>query len=96
MDTHRSSKHPLFFLSLFLAFSFLVDATRSFAQVQPRVVESVDKARRVTLTGNVHPLAREEFDRGATDDGMLTQLPRFSGSEALFSITYDFFRHYVR
>jgi len=26
----------------------------------------------------------------------LTQLPRFSGSEALFSITYDFFRHYVR
>jgi hypothetical protein len=27
---------------------------------------------------------------------LLAQLPRFSGSEALFSITYDFFRHYVR
>src|SRR6267378_3866670 len=26
----------------------------------------------------------------------LAQLPRFSGPEALFSITYDFFRHYIR
>ena len=25
---------------------------------------------------------------------MLTQLPHLSGTDALFSITYDFFRHY--
>jgi subtilase family serine protease len=29
----------------------------------------VDNARRVTLAGNVHPLARAEFDRGAVADG---------------------------
>jgi subtilase family serine protease len=34
-------------------------------QVRPRVVEAVDDARRITLSGNVHPLARAEFDRGA-------------------------------
>jgi subtilase family serine protease len=33
--------------------------------VRPRVVEAVDDARRITLSGNVHPLARVEFDRGA-------------------------------
>jgi len=37
-------------------------------QVRPRVVEAVDEARRVTLVGNVHPLARPEFDRGAVAD----------------------------
>jgi subtilase family serine protease len=34
-------------------------------QVRPRVAEAVDDARRTTLSGNVHPLARAEFDRGA-------------------------------
>lgn len=71
MDTQRCGKHPIFLVSLFLAFSFLVDATRSLAQVQLPVVDSVDSARHVTLTGNVHPLARAEFDRGPTADSML-------------------------
>src|SRR5215469_3976879 len=39
------------------------------AQVRPRVTEVVDNAQRVTLRGNVHPLARPEFDRGAVSDG---------------------------
>jgi subtilase family serine protease len=34
-------------------------------QVRPRVMEAVDDARRITLSGNVQPLARTEFDRGA-------------------------------
>jgi subtilase family serine protease len=34
-------------------------------QVRPRVTEAVDDARRTALSGNVHPLARAEFDRGA-------------------------------
>ena len=36
----------------------------------PRVVEAVDNAKRVTLPGNVHPLARAEFDRGAASDAL--------------------------
>jgi hypothetical protein len=40
-------------------------------QVRPRVSEVVDEARRITLNGNVHPLARGEFDRGAVADSLL-------------------------
>ena len=32
-----------------------------------RIVEPIDESQLVTLEGNVHPLAREEFDRGAVD-----------------------------
>jgi hypothetical protein len=35
---------------------------------QSRVVEAVDDARRTTLTGNTHPLARAEFDQGGLAD----------------------------
>ena len=33
--------------------------------VPSRVVEQIDEARTVRIEGNVHPLARAEFDRGA-------------------------------
>ena len=35
-----------------------------------RVLQAVDDASVTTLGGNVHPLARAEFDRGALDDSM--------------------------
>ena len=55
--------------SLLLLFSLiLMDTTAALAQVRPRIVEPVENSRRVTLTGNVHPLARAEFDRGAAVD----------------------------
>jgi subtilase family serine protease len=41
-----------------------------FGQTVARVVEKVDNAQRVTLNGNIHPLARAEFDRGAVDDAL--------------------------
>ena len=50
--------------SLFLVLFSLGGAGVS-AQVQPRITQVVDNARRVTLAGNTHPLARAEFDRGA-------------------------------
>ena len=37
-------------------------------QARPQVVEKIDNTNRVALTGNVHPLARAEFDRGAVSD----------------------------
>jgi len=37
--------------------------------VKPRLVtQAVDESKRVTLRGNVHPLARAEFDQGAIAD----------------------------
>ena len=33
-----------------------------------RVLQAVDDGHPTTLTGNIHPLARPEFDRGALDD----------------------------
>jgi hypothetical protein len=38
--------------------------------VPARVTEAVDDAKTVTLKGNVHPLARAEFDQGAVSDAM--------------------------
>ena len=35
------------------------------APVASRVVEQIDETRTVNIRGNVHPLARAEFDRGA-------------------------------
>jgi len=45
----------------------------SFAGAQPtgnRVVGRIDDSQVVTLTGNVHPMARGEFDRGAVSGSM--------------------------
>src|SRR5579863_1762321 len=55
--------------------------------IAARVVEAVNDASRVTLSGNVHPLARAEFDRGAVADAqamnrMLLLLKRSDGQEA--------------
>src|SRR6202011_3009825 len=38
------------------------------APVPARVTQTVDEGNRVTLRGNVHPMARAEFDRGAVTD----------------------------
>ena len=38
-------------------------------QVAPQLIEKVDDTNRVTLTGNVHPMARAEFDHGAVSSG---------------------------
>jgi hypothetical protein len=73
---------------LFLAFLFLLLAANCvFGQATPRVVEAVDNTKRVTLAGNVHPLARVEYDRGAVDSALpmariLMLLQRGSDQEA--------------
>jgi Pro-kumamolisin, activation domain/Abnormal spindle-like microcephaly-assoc'd, ASPM-SPD-2-Hydin len=43
------------------------------ARVTDRVVEQVDDAKRVRLAGNVHPMARTEFDRGRVDSNKLLE-----------------------
>jgi hypothetical protein len=39
------------------------------AKVPPRITQAPDEQNLVTLKGNVHPLARAEFDQGAVSDG---------------------------
>jgi hypothetical protein len=61
-------------------------------QVRPRVMEAVDDARRITLSGNVHPLARAEFDRGAAAESqpmgrILLLLKRSNEQEAALQDT---------
>jgi hypothetical protein len=62
----------------------------SFAQataVPSRITQVVDESNRVTLTGNTHPLARPQFDRGPAPPSlpmqrMLLVLKRSSAQEA--------------
>jgi Pro-kumamolisin, activation domain len=57
----------------FLLFFFSISqfgGTKAGAQVRPQVVQVVDNAQRVTLVGNVHPLARAANDRGAVAESM--------------------------
>jgi hypothetical protein len=68
-------------------FSISIGSTAVRAQVQPRVQGVVNNAQRVRLAGNVHPLARVEFDRGAVEDAqpmarMLLLLKRGDAQEA--------------
>src|SRR5215470_2968821 len=51
------------------AFCALAFAPRASAQTPKRLVtQAVDDHELATLKGNVHPLARAEFDRGIVDD----------------------------
>jgi subtilase family serine protease len=55
--------------------------------IPPRVTAAIDEQQLVTLTGNVHPLARAEFDRGVVADGqalrrMLLLLQRSAEQES--------------
>ncbi len=60
-------------LLLPISIFFLINSSMAWAQVhaqpKPRITQAVDSSRRVTLEGNIHPMARAEFDRGVADAG---------------------------
>lgn len=58
----------LWFL-LAISIFFLINTSITRAQAIPRVTQTVDSSHRVTLEGNIHPLARAEFERGAVGAG---------------------------
>ena len=66
----RISRSP--FLPTALAFAFVLIASPAKAAqttlVPARITQAVDDGNRVTLRGNVHPLARSENDRGLAPD----------------------------
>jgi len=49
---------------------FMLSLTASAQGIADRITAPVDESRRVTLTGNVYPEARAEFDRGPAPDGL--------------------------
>jgi hypothetical protein len=75
---------------LLLLVIFVLPHSRAQAQTPSaavRITQAVDEKNLVTLKGNVHPLARAEFDQGAVSDGqplhrMLLLLQRSAGQEA--------------
>ncbi len=44
--------------------------TSTSPTVPPRITQAIDESNRVTLRGNVHPLARPEYDQGTVSEAM--------------------------
>ncbi|HEY6386574.1 MAG TPA: Ig-like domain repeat protein [Candidatus Acidoferrum sp.] len=71
-------------VTLFIAVAFVFSGVRAAAQTTPesaaavpqaaavpaRITQAIDETQLVPLKGNVHPLARPEFDQGAVSDSM--------------------------
>jgi subtilase family serine protease len=67
----RLTKPGQILVPLLLGSLFTFAVGRASAQTQPvraRIIEAVDETNLVQLRGNVHPLARAEFDQGVVDD----------------------------
>src|SRR6266478_5018811 len=81
------------FILLVAASLLIFSAGGASAQTQPvraRITEAVDETNRVQLRGNVHPLARPEFDQGVVADSqpmnrMLLLLQRSPEQQAALS-----------
>jgi Pro-kumamolisin, activation domain/Bacterial Ig-like domain (group 3) len=81
------------FIPLMAASLLTFSAGGASAQTQPvraRITETVDETNRVQLRGNVHPLARPEFDQGVVADSqpmnrMLLLLQRSPEQQAALS-----------
>src|ERR1700694_5557418 len=46
-------------------------AAAQSAAIPARIIQTIDEAQLVRLKGNVHPLARQEFDQGVVADSQL-------------------------
>jgi hypothetical protein len=83
---HAIRRHLRHAVPALLVLQFFI-SNRSVGQTPSLITQPVDDAQRVTLKGNVHPLARTEFDRGAAPadlalDRMLLVLKRSPEQDA--------------
>jgi len=90
----RTSAMGVVFASLSLALFATPAAEAQTRPVPSRVTAQVDDTRTVQLKGNIHPLARPEFDRGAVADSqpmtrMLLTLQRSAGQETALQQLMD-------
>jgi len=68
----KRSRSPIIFVALisFSLGSFPVTSLAQSRTVRARVTQPVDQHNLVTLRGNIHPLARPEFDQGVAPDDL--------------------------
>src|SRR5579871_2826193 len=66
----RLANQTVSFLGLLVCLA--VTGSTSLAGMTPvsRISQAIDEKNLVELSGNVHPLARAQFDRGAVDDSL--------------------------
>jgi hypothetical protein len=81
-------------LALLFSDSFSVFAQSSLVAPRPRILQVVDDSRVTALSGNIHPLARAEFDQGALADAaplrrMVLVLQRSSEQESALQQLVD-------
>lgn len=86
-------RHPRYAVLSLLVLQFFI-SHRSLGQGPSLITQPVDDAQRVTLKGNVHPMARTEFDRGAAlpdlaMDRMLLVLKRSPEQDAALGKLLD-------
>jgi hypothetical protein len=63
-------QHVLRTVSFFILFSVFMVALSSGQQPAQRITQPIDESRLVRLSGNIHPLARAEFDRGTASSSL--------------------------
>ena len=85
---------PWLLVCLLVASTVTFLPSSSSGQAISRITQPVDDMQRVVLKGNVHPLARAEFDRGAAPavlalDRMLLVLKRSPEQEAALTKLLD-------
>ena len=90
MKIAKSSYAIVPLLAGFLLIMSADGASGQTPPVRPRITEAVDETNRVQLRGNVHPLARPEFDQGVVADSqpmnrMLLLLQRSPEQQAALS-----------
>jgi subtilase family serine protease len=61
---------PLFIASMLFLATLASSAQVPLSVPHSRIVQSVDDSRLTRLSGNTHPLARPEFDRGSLEDAV--------------------------
>jgi subtilase family serine protease len=61
----ETEMRPRILLAFLSISALLLTSAAQTAHIQPRITQAVDDNNLIPLTGNVHPLARAEFDRGA-------------------------------
>jgi subtilase family serine protease len=86
-------RHSRYAVLALLVLQFFI-SNRSLGQRPSLITQPVDDAQRVTLKGNVHPLARTQFDRGAAPavlamDRMLLVLKRSPEQDAALKKLLD-------
>lgn len=94
MQTKYPALFPRTLLCVALLSLLCARANSQTATIQARIIQAVDEKNLVVLKGNVHPLARPEFDQGAVSDGellhrMLLLLQRSSDQEAALQKLLD-------